>query len=403
MKKVLGILFCFFAVLPTVTVAQDTKYVWHLGAVSDVFRELYIEHCPVGIDELVKMSNFVKENRVRSIQEMADKCTESIEITSELVKGSTVDGICTGTSKGDGCEYFINRLIEEQNKVVKIFEHPGTYVTKVQGMDDVYQINNVIPGGKDIWLLSDDMKSVVDLGIDVRTEDMFINIDSREDVRGVYNRSYIYTKVDLSDWIYQEYDSWDRGVPIIYGAATAYAGLPKTKVPNFAPEPRYDIKNRDFFDQYRIDGQTDIDVHTNGFLFQGQIVHLEWLGHFIIGMTQEETLVPKAVSDFAMDVLQKGTNDVQGQGDTDPKHFLESRSQGINYQYILSKFSKTQTSSPMEAIQMVEYWARETKQWESVECIDKDYDCDWRPATQDFIDCYFDGVLYKMEFDDICD
>jgi hypothetical protein len=373
---------------------ENTKITWNLSAVGDTLEYLYKEHCPVGLTELFKVSDFIKNNRKSSVAEVMDKCLEYIPISENLYKGKrSADVGCQGDYLGDGCAVFVKRLKEEQNKNTKIFLSPGTYVTKVE--DGVYKVTNVVPGnGNKIWIINPDGGVTHTLGYEAWTNDMFINTSSTNHTRGVFNNSYIYTKVDLSNWMWEEYNSWDRGIPGAYAVSTAVAGMPGN---------RYDIKNRKKFTEYKRTGQSDIDSHTNGFVFNGKIAHLEWLGHYIIGMGQSESAVSTKYSDKAINALQKHDNaEKDGQSDTEADHFVNANKLGREQQSILSHFSKTQTKTIAEAVRMTENYARGLNKWQNVQCSEAETECRKMPGTNDYVICYFDNVLYKMEFDDVC-
>ncbi|MCM1293962.1 MAG: hypothetical protein NC311_00155 [Muribaculaceae bacterium] len=407
----------------------NQKYYWSLSAVGDTIDKIYKPYCPVTLSELLRISDYLKSHPYSSINDVRRQCVNNHLIREGYRK--TKDGPCIPNQNAAPavgiCDLFIKELIENQNKIATNFTSVGTYITQTP-KGGVYKVQNVVLGadsksygkpGK-IYLINKDWKRANSLQYNTYTLDMFANITNSNKARGVFNKSYIYLNTDLSKWLYNEYDSWDRGIPVVYALSTASAGLPantrekwwaqliplipvlKTATPVVMHSGRYDIK-RQFLSKYKEQDQTETDAHTNGFLFQNKVVNLEWLGHFLIGMTQEESLVPKSLSTAAINLLQKSDNsDAEEQGAKEADHFVRANQFGREYQQIISHFSKTQTKTKQEAISLVLQYAKSLKRWSKMVCYPSKTKCNKTPGTQDYVICDFDGVEYKMEFDDIC-
>lgn len=389
----------------------DQKYTWNLCAVGDTVNDIYRNYCVVQLPELLGISEFIKNNPVSSVNEIKAVCMEWEKLRSDpyIYQGTRDDdGNCIGEKQSDKfCDFFIKKLRDNQNKIALNFAQPGTYVVAADGSEyRAYRVVNVVlenganvdrtDRSSPIYLINDDWKDVSILpNLTTWTPDMFINTTNINYFRSVFNNSYIYPDIDISDWLYEEYNSWDRRIPVAYSASTVVAGW----IGN-----RYDIKNRnDVFGKYIIDGQSQIDAHTNGFMFNGKIAHLEWLGHYLIGMAQKESGLTEEASGTAIRWTQQITNrNKEGQGNAEPDHFMYANELGRNGQQILSHFSKVQTRSKEEAIALVLEYARGLGLWTTLECPPDETRCRKMPGTQDYVNCYFDGVLYKMEFDDIC-
>lgn len=419
--------FAFKAFAETTDDKINKKIHWNLSAVGDTINQIYKPYCPVTLSELLRISDYLKDNPA-SINDIRNLCVNNHMIQ----KGhrETPDGPCIPTPGAEPavgiCDLFIKTLKDNHNKIAKNFISVGTYIKKTN-KKNVYKIENVVLGansaayGKpgNIYLINDDWTKASLSKYKTYTLDMFANITNTNKVRGVFNKSYVYLDTDLSNWLYGEYNSWDRGLPVIYALSTASAGLPANtrekwwaKLIAKAPivdqrlkafvlnSGRYDIKRR-FLGKYQEKDQTEIDAHTNGFLFQNKVVNLEWLGHFLIGMTQEETGMPEKVSTAAINLLQQSDNNgAEEQGDTEAEHFVRANKEGRKYQQIISHFSKTQTKTKQEAISLVLQYAKSLKKWSKMVCFPSKTKCNL--VGQDYVICEFDGIEYRMEFDDIC-
>ncbi len=388
--------------------------VWNFVAVGEVMTELVRRYCPTSLDELIKISDYIIEhNQVASVDELINVCVEPKEVAQKLfVDGRSKREIdknvgCYGAAvNDDGCAFVIKLLQQQQNKYNKnniVLETPGTYVIKVD--NNVYRIYDVVPGeSTDIFVLEADVNGNLvntgKLGIQTYANDTFLNITSGDLTRGVYGNSYIFTDVDLTEKIYSEFDSWDRGTPL-YSAATAVAGRGGN---------RYDIKERDYVQQHRITqdsatnpwlrAQTNIDAHTNGFVFQGKIVTAEWLGHYIIGMAQGESAFSVEWSDAVLNRQQKKDNKGgSGQSaDGEGTRHTAARRAGMQYQDLITKFSATVVTKQMAADMALEL-LRGQGVCGTRNVICQGYRLD--ESINDVVECRCEGdavVTYPMEF-----
>ncbi len=433
-------------------ITSDSEPVrWSLRAYADTISEIHKYYCKTDLPELVKMSDFIYDNPTASIQEISNVCrnTEPV-LTRELRLGETIDKVCVGQDVGDGCAHFIKVLKQKQNEIVaqqrgSVFSTPGTYVIRLA--DNIYRVYDAVPGvGRKIYIVQPNPDGSVSLTgevlpIETATDDMFVN-KSDVGMRGTFLNSYIFTNIDFSDKVYERYN-YLRGIPVAYGVGAALGGWSDgaNDVKNWSEVQ--DIKivagdNRVTQNKNWIKEQEKNDAHTNGFIFNGQIAHAEWIGHFLVGMTRSESGVSHLAANQAVyleedvkrknfaqaaehavigavaeigDVISLGNIEeklgVAESGDYAAHNYNDVAQAGANMQKMLTHFNKTQTKVPAEAESMAAQFLRTQNvcaaYGNAVKCYARE--CNKAPATQDFVDCYCVSathVKFVMEFDDMC-
>ncbi len=256
-------------------------------------------------------------------------------------------------------------------------------------------------------------------GLHTWTNDMFLNVDSRDSNRGVLNDSYICTQSDVTTVIYQMFNR-DRGSlnytinagasllpatwrevglavesavgpslttsgvvgPAVGPSLTAYVGLFDTK--------------RTLHEFCSVSGQSEVGSHTNGVMFEGKIANLEWLGHYLYGMIRSEiALVSPETADEIVSLLEDSSN---GNSTGESEKHQAAASMGAQSQSVVSSemnriFSNTQFDTPRDAVCYFMKYSKE-KVWpnltvpeiRSLECFNN---CNTSLAAQDVVTCLY--------------
>ena len=396
------------------------KIEWIYAALSNVVDGMYKCWQPVSLPDLVPMVNHLIDNDAHaSLDELVAVCRDAdaqrvarAKLSRSAV--SFVDGCNTGLTAlnwpntgmsrnltaaygelGDFCGLFIENLMNEQFVVMRRdidYKYAGTYVTRVFG-DDMYAVINVVladgykkngvinqdvntaPENTRIWEVLQD-GTVRDMAIHTATNDMFLNTMQSNDVRGIFNHSFICMNSDVTDDVLQMFNA-GRGAPgySITSAIKLFPDSSKGKafgavaghltggaasmadssymvgtVAGAGDAGKYDLK-RSLAHKCKIEGQGEAASHTNGVLFDGKIVNLEWLGHFLFGMIREETVPDDNLENKLRATLQS----MDGGGDDEPEHLKFAADMGsqLHQEKIAAnidrRFEKTQTKNPQMA------------------------------------------------------
>lgn len=428
----------------------DTPYVWSLGAVGDTIDEYYRHRCHVGLPETTKMGSLIrdawKNKKKLSKRELYRVCSQERVFMQknlyEATKEDTAD-TCKGPAvalSGDGewqhipCWQFVQMLSEKQKEYAKkgttnlMYSSPGTYIKKTDKCGGAaYQVVNVVPGNDTdnaIYLINEN-GNATRWKYNTQKNGTFINetaqlkdVDAGQ-IRGVYNGSYILP-VDVTSNIYEMYNS-GRGIPG-YSLATLF---------HLNDEGDYDVKRiwtKKTCDLsnlgFKVTDQTDAQTHTNGVIFEGQIVTLENLGHIITGMHQADSSVPDGNVDYAAEALQ-GINNEGGvldwglkmaTGKAEIKIPTASESPYANSIRYDAKqktqqakddttFKDIKTEKEQDAYNMARNHMAQKYNLDAqkITCSGK---CNTNLGTDDFVTCYYKNgeaskvVVYK--FDSIC-
>jgi len=450
------VLLLFFGILlcgnnaSAATMLKNKEYTWSLAAMGDTIDKYYNYRCPVELPQVIKMGNIIKEKPKRSFNELVKLCKIAVK---PMTKGNLYEAVkdrpC-GTGKqwanqGEACEQFVYDLIRANNSYaanVRAATLPGTYVEKanVCGSDRVYKVLNVVPGkdSDNKIYLKEGGKILLLKDYTTQKNGTFINETAQTketkagDIRGVYNKSYIFL-YDVTKEIYRLSND-GRGT----SSYSAGAGM------HLLPGGEYDFKQswtQKTCDPahygFRVPGQTDTQAHTNGVIFKGQVVTLENLGHIITGMHQADSVAPDKTVEAVVEKLQGADKNtviaavaggpIVAWGATDSKeesayandlrHEAES---AMRDEKDDSTFAKTQTANEQRAYSLARrhmakrYGLDASKINCTGEC-NKGMDA-WRMApgsegfeihdTDDFVTCYYkNGSVSKVtvyKFDDIC-
>ena len=248
-----------------------------------------------------------------------------------------------GFTANTGCDIFLATFMKNNNKRAEILQSrkPGTYVQKTE--DGVYRVVDVIladgywtrgavknaaikfgvqMGGAliryvfdadgsinetvntdenntKIWEVTEDGE-IKDTGYHTWTNDMFLGISAAKDpagnVTGAFVNSFIFTNIDVTkdvydnlmaigtsvgdipDYVYESTKLFSKGNslydPKIY--------FPK-KYPELSESQMYDVE----YESYTR-SQRETEVHSNGVMFEGKIVMLDWLGNLMVGFNNSK-------------------------------------------------------------------------------------------------------------------
>ncbi len=434
----------------------DRPINWSLAALSGVLRFLYGHHCNVSESELVGLSDYIfRENPTATMKDIAEYCKKMPEpsLSPVLFYYETKNGPCptdgvnvSGFFQKSGsavaktsCQYFLELLIDQQNKYVGKFGgvvdgRPGFYVEKVSDQDGgIYQIvdfinSDDIEQASSIWEINHDGKSDIKklngFSTDIIPDEngnsvpAFVNILTTGKTRGIHEKSYIFPKVDLTEQIMNacRMENKVRGLEI------------GRDVFLFHPQNALDVKSTfcepantrvgEAIDEnifggpiinLRMPGQTVTECHTNGVLFNGKVVTLQWLGHFLYGCKRglassggENERIWNRYSNVAVTAqgLTNKGNDAQA---SDDGVFKNVQNIGSEAAKPMLFFKEKITSSPDEAIELVkQHMVKEgiiENKYNIRKCTTSG--CDKKPA---YVMCQVAGTnqYYQYEFKDIC-
>ena len=369
----------------------DTPIVWSLAALSDTIRYLYSNHCKTEKDELQVLSDYIyKKKPHATLKEVKYNCINANPSLSRvLFHYNTKNGDCpldgqtkngytqkSGPSVGKiSCNYFLRELVNKQNKFVDKYGAlalegmPGLYVKRVG--NNVYKVINFVKSSKPnqddnvvVHILGDDNTNKNDLYRKMYSEDMFVNISTTGKVEGIHNNSYIYTDVDLTDFMLEAarqdgtafsmlLNSYGLKFGEHYDIKNWFCGTNKND--KWTTKLKSLVKNRQ---NLRYGSQSVEDCHTNGVIFQGKIVTLEWLGHWLFGQRKAinsgGSRLGQGVYDKFADREQSNTSGHNaGQAQTDGAYNKKVQDMGYNAGMETEVFKYTQVKRPEDAINCV--------------------------------------------------
>ena len=386
----------------------DRPINWSLAALSHVLRYLYGHHCNVSESELVGLSDYIfRENLTATINDIAEYCKNMPEPSLAPVlfyyetkdketpcptNGANVSGFIQQSGSAvakTSCQYFLELLIDQQNKYVDKFGgvvdgRPGFYVEKVSDQDGgIYQIvdfinSDDIEQATSVWEIinhgdKSDIKKLNGFN-PVKISDgngnyvpAFVNIMTTGKTRGIHEKSYIFPKVDLTDQI-------KHACRMEFKGGLTEAGR---DVGLFYPTNALDVKStfcepaetrvgkaidENIFGgaiiNLRMPEQTVTECHTNGVLFEGELVTLQWLGHWLWGCKRglasnggENKIIwgtYNRTAKWAQNLTNKD-NDAQASDDGVFKNVQNIGSEAAKHMLF---FKENVTSSPDEAIEL---------------------------------------------------
>ena len=457
MKKII-LLVCVSLLMPNFTMAYtnndklvvsdvDKPIEWSLSALSGVLRDLLSHHCIVREPELYILSEFIyKQKPNATLREIKDSCEHNTSFQKVLFRYITkskedacpADGVQkTGFEQVSGtkvrktsCQYYLERLVNAQNQYVNnyadvIDKKAGLYVKKYNGKySEMYEIVDFVHSGnktkdKSITIIESDNKTLKPFGLYMsdlvingqESAPNFVNVSTSGQIRGIHEKSYIYKNIDLTEPVMKMCRQFGNPVFELYG-----------DLYDFYPGHTFDVKNvfcreateRDkkfwganVLKNLRVENQTSSECNVNGVVFDGQIVTLQWLGHFLYGC--KETIADGDVGvnakryKKAAEVAQKITNfNVKGQAGDDGV-FIGVQDIGREAGRNMLVFSSTQTTSADMAIKYVKNYMVNThivKNRNEISCTASE--CSKIVGHQDYIICHANNKVYQYEFDDIC-
>lgn len=232
-------------------------------------------------EQLVSLNNFIiRSNGALTAYSLISNCQYYLNETDDICSGGDLV-VDKNIPANVQCQAYIGTALFTHNKLVDKLQKPGTYVMPYNGTGmlgnnrGVYSIVGVVPGDSNkIYNIAQD-GSVSELPFETRTPNMFINIDTNDDVIGVHNHSVIYTQVDMTFAVVKMIEQKTGGYVFNSIGLKSQGDL--------------DIKNSIGVELYQTPEQKkDLTygatyAHTNGVLFQGKVVNFEWLGHYIFG------------------------------------------------------------------------------------------------------------------------
>ncbi len=432
MKRIGIVVLCVFCVFGTpvsaATDANDTKYIWSYGALSDTMKPMRNECETTKEQPFVAIGNWMRNNGAKfSLSELGEECLKAFKkykIDRHLKAcqypyanqcqpnyGPCGERRYTNDST---CNIFISTFIKNNNIRATIVKDnkPGTYVEKVvlTSGRTAYKIVDVVlaPSYWEDNRVNDSANNdenhtkiyeitsngIVDLGIHTWTNDMFFDVSAslsfKGNTRGAFINSYIYTDVDLTRDIYEMYDQ-RRGTL----KATTFNTWDSRQGGAF------DIKDK-YASKYALAGQVNNEPNTNGVLFDGKIAHFDWLGHFLYGMNRQESIGP----DWAANTAAHGLSLLGGQS-VEPDNLGAAWDLGAqlvrnNVTKRDNTFKGIQTKKKEQAFAMAKSQMQEYHpNAKSIECSGN---CNKIPNTDDVVIC-MDEQNNRIEFvfDDICD
>ncbi|MBQ4069761.1 MAG: hypothetical protein IJD52_00075 [Alphaproteobacteria bacterium] len=282
MKRKYALMF-LLCVFPGVLFAQEISEI-SLTAISDAYAGVRRYCAKTKSTELANLNDYIIQNNgALSTHDLVQNCQYFLHQQDDSCDSNNLI-IDKSIPANVQCQAYIGTAIDAHNKLVDKLTAPGTYVQPYNGTgilgnnNGVYSIIGVVPGNSnDVYNISP-TGQVTKLPFQTRTPDMFINIDTNDNLVGVHNRSVIYSAVDMtkavSDMIEQS-----TGGNLLYTLNSS--GL--------SSQGDTDIKDSIGVELYQTPEQKADSTygaswaHTNGVLFEGRIVNFEWLGHYIFG------------------------------------------------------------------------------------------------------------------------
>lgn len=441
---------------------KNTPINWSLAALSSVLRDLYNHHCDVNEPELYTFSDFIYKTKksTATLNEIMINCKDNRELSSVLqhYEKKARDESCpldserrAGFVQESGpsvhktsCEYYIERLVEAQNNYVSFLgksmnQGPGLYIKKVS--DDkggIYRIVDFVSDNKAgkaqdkdnvaVYLIGDDLKSRKFYGPKMHLSDlsMAVNYSTAGFTRGMNEASYVYPELDVTDAIVRLCQQLFAATNMLLQEAPELSsGLTRDVKRMMCNEK----KDGDWkFDALGIDSpmdwsgykirygsQKDSECHANMVKFQGELVTLDYLGHWLFGCMKRinsggNADFVESLYDWMADKEQENTSSAtKGQAKDDGvlKVFQNEGSAAADKMLV---FSNTQTPDPKTAIEMVKNYMvntgivndkRKITKCRATECKTV-RNVGISVGMQDYVVCYVGNTLYQYEFDDIC-
>lgn len=457
--------------------SRATKVEWFYSGVTNIVESLYRCYTPIRLDDLLPFVDYLIEKDAKvSLDELVDVCMnvsnkraerlgqdeellapvkqdvprcenvnliidpQAASATSGLEQVSALHQAYTGLDSF--CSTFVSNMIFEQAAVVndyahrkkkKIFDYPGTYVRKYS--DGIYKIEEVIlaDGYKKSGVLNDKVNTArentkvyeilpdgtfKDLNVYTYTNDMFLNTMATDNVRGIYNSSFICMNVDVTDDITQMFNNRrgevgytvESGIRLlpddkkgdVAGGFIGYLGFlggdyTSSGVKGVKIAGTYDTK-RTLSSKCKVEGQSASAVAVNGVWYNGKIANLEWLGHYLYGMIRDEGALLNSES---VDWLRAKVQQLSNSGGADDENQPHKLAADMGTEYRRSvdidrRFESTQFANPKDALNtvkglVVKKWANFGATISNVRCCNN---CN--KTGQDVVWC--DYKQHHMEF-----
>jgi len=444
----------FFMGYPCVNFADEvtdveTPIVWDLHALTETMRDLLFQHCKVKQYNLEILSDFILSNPKRSIAEIAEACSnprdQSRLLSSALfyydknVKNvecpapgekkdhyQQVSGTFSVDINGEikeinkpSCQYYVEYLKKKQNEFNDYkqkysnydFSKPGLYVERIEN-NKLYRVVNYVKAKEDSNTNENSVYVVggnTVLSYPLYSSDMFTNITTGGHTFGIYNHSYIYSNMDVTREIFKMAEQKYGPVQHLINSSQLFL------------EQNLDVKNV-YCKEKKLQrsDQRLIDCHTNGVIFRGKIVTLEWLGHYLFGYRKAITSGKEhAVSDMVYEagaaLTQRFTSGSTDGQTKDDGALMKIQEIGYRDGKLATYFSNTQVSSPAEAIKLIKdlFFKIFGTNNIDINCPIQDVvenngiigSADGR-GQQDYVYCYVSQnggpkILYQFEFDDV--
>lgn len=399
-------------------VNTDTKLTWSYNALSEVLETMFKCYKSVNVDSITKIADYLIKNDSRaSVKELAAVCVLGESKFSEPVvynNSCSISSLKIPSSNivkwSTSCSLFLYNLIEKQNEIIAnggVKKQPGTYVRKYS--DGIYKIVEVIPAeglyknGVVDQNVNLDKKNTgiydIDTGSRLKyntwTNNMFINVYANNEVRGMYDNSYIFINKDITSYVFNQFNQ-SRGMES-YSIGTFIE-----EMPDFGDMDIKYIMPKKF--GLKVNGQTDSDAHTNGAVFNGKVANFEWVGHYLAGVAQQESAISNSVSDIAISWLQGGE---------EPDVYNAARYMGQEYHNntikgrTLSVFKNVQTKTEAEAYNMASNYVKKNYfPNENVKIVcGGECGSGFGKRLDDIVFCTVVGKDFYIDFwfDDICD
>jgi len=365
-------------------VGRKERYISLIAARQAVLN-LKDNYTPTNATDFLPITNYIYEKSgITSPYDILIHCLEHYSyheyMIYECLKFKDGKCITKGLSYMTRCFAFLDKVLRFHNDAVSknIVSNTGgvagTYVKRTNAAD-VLKVIDVISAGQDngptpVWLVEDNESNIPKQfmykgkPLLTRTADMFLDKPSGVPM-GAFDNNYIILR-DVTDMIINLYRSG-----IGTDSYTINHGV------NLRPGGKEDLKrNKDFnMSEYinkviaDVPEINEVDSHTNGVLFEGQVVTAEWLGHYLYGMVRQESSLNSQTIDDIRDGLQKRDNGGKdGQSDVEAPQFRVAADDGSEFVRFLSHFSKSSFSSPQDAMTALVQFLQTQHRWENVRC-----------------------------------
>ena len=364
MKKIC-VLFLLFAGFSGVSFAQTFPDFFELSltGISEGYAGVKRYCAKTTGEELSKLNNYIIQNNGRLTSgTLVGKCQQYLKQQNDNCVGGNLV-IDKDIPANIQCQAYLGTALDVHNKLVDKLQNPGTYVTLYNGTGvlgdnrGVYSIVGVVPGNSNKIYEIKSGGEVEELPLQTGTPDMFVNIDTKNNVVGVHNRSVIYTQVDMTQAVSRMIMQNTGGQYLLNSSGLASQG--DLDIKDSIGVRLYQTPEQQADTKY---GKTY--AHTNGVVFEGKVVNFEWLGHYIFGARKgSDKLAPGFVYDVMADREQATTSaNTSGQGQTDSDFHKDvaeqarSRYSGDSVVNLLPQyiddFKNVQTSTEIDAYNM---------------------------------------------------